>query len=181
MTRLLGLDIATVTGWSFGDTEVGDPVSGVKKLPSTGAELGPFLLPFEAWLTEMINTREPEQIVFEEPILPRMNTQLSTTLKLHSLIGLTELIAMRHRISITQVAAGSWKKGFTGQGNASKKMVPYPVVRRCHELGWEHIKDHNEADALGLWVYAARFFSPAAVARFDPLARQGSLFGGVHA
>jgi hypothetical protein len=175
MARLLSLDLATRTGWAFGATEAGDPVSGVLQLPKSGVELGPFLHSYGHWLRATVVEYEVEVIVFEEPIMPNGFTQLATLLKLYGLIGMTETVAFTMKVPCRQVAAGTWKKGFCGKAGFGKSAKPYPPIIKCHELGWRHIKDDNEADAVGLHVYSCRMFSPKEVARFDPLFREQHL------
>ena len=172
--RMLSLDLATTLGWAFGDTETGDPVSGTKKLPSTGDELGPYLAAYGQWLMPVLKEREPQVIVFESPIMPGIGTTtISTLLKLYNLIGTTERAAYALGIKCRQVSSAEWKKGFCGSARFGKSAKPYPPIVRCGQLGWT-VKDHNEADACGIWVHACRFFSPGAVARFDPLFRKAA-------
>jgi hypothetical protein len=174
MPRLLALDLATRIGWAHGDTDAGDPASGVVKLPATGEELGPYLAAYGSWLMPMIKDNGIEAIVFEEPIMPRGMTQIATLLKLYNLIGTTERAAYHLGIPIRQVAAPSWKKGFTGSAAFGKAKKPYPPIAKCHALGWTHVRDDNQADALGIWVYSCRFYAPAKADRFDPLFRKAA-------
>lgn len=169
--QLLSLDLATKLGWAYGNTEAGDPVSGSFQLPKTGNELGPFLAAYGRWLQPMVQNHGIELIVMEEPIMPNGMTQMATLLKLYNLVGTTERGAYHWGVPVRQVPAGSWKKAFCGKGNFGKKTSPYPPIVRCHELGWDHVNDDNEADALGLWVYSAGAVTPGAGTRFDPLFR----------
>lgn len=168
--RLLSLDLATTLGWASGDTEAGDPVSGIRKLPSTGDDIGRFLVAYNEFLQQLIADQRPDLIVMEAPMPTQSgrSTQ-STILKLYGLCSHTEMVAVYKRIEVRQVAAATWKKGFCGNGRASKSDKPYPVITRCHALGWEHVKNDNEADALGIWTYSVRFASPGKEQRFDPL------------
>jgi Holliday junction resolvasome RuvABC endonuclease subunit len=170
-TRLLALDLATTLGWASGDMLTGDPVSGIYRLPRTGDDVGPFLAAYVAWFKTKVGEQRPDWVLIEAPILPREQTQLATVIKLVNLTGRTEELCYYLGIPIRQVQSGAWKKGFTGRGNASKSMSPYPVLTRCHDLGWEYVKDNNEADALGIWVHGVQSLAPDAAFRFDPLGR----------
>lgn len=172
--RLLSLDLATRLGWASGDTEAGDPVSGYYQLPKTGEDIGRFIAAYHNFLVQLIKDQDPELIVFEEPINNAGKTTLSTLLKLWGLCSHTEFVATWKKIHVRQVNSGTWKKGFVGRGGFGKSAKPYPVLVACHERGWEHIVDDNEADAVGLWCFSVRFASPGKEARFDPLARAAS-------
>lgn len=173
--QMLALDLATKLGWAYGDTEAGEPVSGSFQLPKSGVELGPFLAAYGQWLQPMVQKHGIEIIVMEEPIMPNGMTQMATLLKLYNLIGTTERGAYAWAVPVRQVPASTWKKYFCGKGNVGKSTKPYPPIVRCHELGWEHIKDDNEADALGLWCYSAGVISPRSAVRFDPLFRTANI------
>jgi len=171
MTRLLSLDLATRTGWAFGDTEAGDPVSGVFKAQNAGVELGPFLHSFGHWLRSTIAERQIEIAVLEEPIMPGGMMQMATLLKLYGLIGIAETVCHSLQVPCRQLAAGTWKKAFCGRAGFGKSAKPYPPLVRCRELGWAPADD-NEADALGLWVASCQRISPQSAVRFDPLFRK---------
>lgn len=170
--RLLVLDLATRLGWSSGDTEAGDPVSGFHKLPSgstNDAKIGEFLEAYHMWLIDKLKEQDPSMVVFEAPIPATGRTNMTTLMRLWGLCNHTEFVCQMKGIDVRQVSAVTWKNAICKQGNFSKAVKPYPPIRKCHELGWEHIKDDNEADALCLWIYSVRFASPGAEARFDPL------------
>ena len=102
---------------------------------------------------------------------------IATTLKLQGLCYHTELIGWARGIICRQVHVAHWKKAFTGNGMASKAKARatggvYPVILACRQRGWQ-VRDDNEADALGLFVYACGLAAPKDVARFDPLMRAG--------
>ncbi|MGE0699081.1 MAG: hypothetical protein AB7O57_08300, partial [Hyphomicrobiaceae bacterium] len=170
MPNLLSLDLATKTGWARGDTEAGDPVSGVHKATNAGAELGPFLHSYGHWLRSQIIEHSVTIVVLEEPIMPMGTLQLATLLKLYGLVGITEAVCHASRVQCRQLAAGTWKKAFCGKAGFGKSKKPYPPMVRCLELGWRP-SDDNEADALGLFVASCQRISPQAATRFDPLFR----------
>jgi hypothetical protein len=173
MARLLSLDLATKTGWAFGTTEAGDPVSGVLSLPKTGVELGPYLNDFAQWLNRLCIEHDVEQIVYEEPIMPMGSIRKDTLMKLYNLAGTAERVAHHRKVPVRSVDAGTWKKFFCGRGGFGKSTKPYPPIIKCREYGWQP-KDDNEADAIGLWFYGCAVLSPKEYMRFDPLLRRAA-------
>ena len=62
--------------------------------------------------------------------------------------GVVILVAMQRGWEISSVSPMTIKKAVTGTGRASKKdMVEY-IQKRYPE-----VTDHNEADALGIWLW----------------------------
>ncbi|WP_296203176.1 hypothetical protein [uncultured Hyphomicrobium sp.] len=178
--RLLSLDLATKLGWTSGDTETGDPVSGIHQLPKgTGDDVGRFLAAYHNFLVQLIEDQKPELITFEAPVPAQSNTTISTLLKLWGLCSHTEFVCTWKRIGVRQVPVSTWKSAIVGTCRFSKpstkaQAADYPVVRALHQLGFDHVTDDNEADALGQWIYCVRLVSPGKEARFDPLARAAS-------
>ncbi len=176
--RLLSLDLATRLGFAYGDLLVGDPVSGWHQLPSGTREnpnVGGFASAYNRFLRDMIEEARPDKIVMEEPMLAQADRGSPVTgLKLTGLCYHTEFVCDELGIDCRQVHTSTWKAAFVG-GKVSKKMKPYPVTRKCHERGFNLVKDNNEADAIGIWVYAAGKLAPKAALRFDPLGRAGLL------
>jgi hypothetical protein len=175
--QLLALDLATKVGWACGDTSTGDPVSGVHTLPSTGDDIGKFAGAFDDFLRGMSERYQPKLIVIEEPMVTTAGrTTLATSLKLQGLCYHAELVAQQFKLKCRQVPAGTWKKAFCGPGagKTSKNVKPYPVVVACRQRGWLDIKDDNEADARGLFVYACGVIDPRNSSRFDPIFRHAA-------
>lgn len=176
--RLLTLDLATHLGWAYGSAHEGDPVSGAHRLPVTGEDIGAFAVAYDRWLHAMVREAEPTFCVFEAPMATTAGrSTLATTQKLQGLCWHTEFVCRTYGIEYRQVAAASWKKMFTGSGSASKAKARatggvYPVISACRERGWDVTND-NQADALGIFVYACAIIDQSRVSRFDPLARYG--------
>ena len=142
---ILALDLATRTGWCKGDGSC-RPLSGVIRLPSTGDDVGSFLLAWEEQLPRLLDGCK--LAVFEAPILPR-TTSFKTVTKLHSLAGLTELRCLRSQVRGVSVMNARVKKAATGKGNAKKP----DMIAAVKGLGFAP-QDDNEADAIAIWLYA---------------------------
>lgn len=172
----LALDLATVTGWAYGAG--GEPPAlGTVTMPSTGDEIGPFLDHFFRWLhakiTEVQNEYElstiagpygprcedPKALVscIEAPILLRdkydpikkrmvAQTNIVTTRKLQGLAGVAEMVFLQRGVPCSEVNVSSVKKIMGSGGNEKPDMVA--AAKRAGL----NPKDHNAADAFGIWV-----------------------------
>jgi Holliday junction resolvasome RuvABC endonuclease subunit len=157
MTRVLALDLATNTGWACGSTE-GTPVShGVVTMPKTGDDLGWYLCHFRDWLNLACDDMEPEQIVFESPIMPE-GTSIQTLRKLYSLCGVTELVARERKILVTEANLAQIRKHFIGTSKAPSDIKDARVrrmwlknrtIEECCKRGFS-ATDDNDADAIAL-------------------------------
>lgn len=154
--RVLALDLATNTGWACGSTE-GTPVShGICAMPKTGEDIGWFLSHFRAWLLEAIDEMEPDQIVFEMPIMPE-KTSIATLRKLYSLAGVTELVARDRKILVTEANLNEIRGHFIGIKQAPKdvpkdkrrKWIKDKVIAECRKRGFS-VSGDDDADALAL-------------------------------
>ena len=154
MQRVLCLDLATVTGWA--EWSPGDkfPRSGTVRLPSTGKEVGRFLVAYEKWLDGFLKVSRPDVVVFEAPVLgPK--THIDTARKLMCLAGNTEMIALKNGIDRHwEVKVQTVRKHFCGTGNGPSAKMKKLVQEACLARNWR-FKDDNEADALAILDYAA--------------------------
>lgn len=162
--KLLTLDLATKTGFAVGDISSGErPLSGVHTLPSTGDDIGRFLLAFDKWLSDMIAFHKPETIVFEAPLfLAGGKSNISTARKLMCLAGMTEYFCSKHKVSCAECHVGTIKKYFTGSGSAKKPQM----IAAARARGFEP-KDDNEADALAIYFYTMNKFHPMQAQKWD--------------
>lgn len=162
--KLLTLDLATKTGFAVGDISNGErPHSGVLILPSTGEDIGRFLLALENWLNDMISIHKPDTVIFEAPLLlSNGKTNITTARKLMCLAGLTELFCSKHKLNAAECHVGTIKKYFTGNGSAKKPQM----IAQAKALGFD-AKDDNEADALAIYFYSMNKFFPVQAQKWD--------------
>jgi crossover junction endodeoxyribonuclease RuvC len=160
---VMALDLATCTGFCFGPPDLGLPQIGHVRLPSTGADVGRFLIAFEEWLTDKIREVEPTLLLFEAPILASSATP-HVTRKLHALAGITEMVAIRAKVECCEAYPVTVKKALTGSGRADKDQMV--AAARVYGLN-PAVPD--EADAFGLWLHAVRMRHPKLAGRWDPL------------
>jgi len=128
----------------------------------TGEDIGAFLEAFETWLNGAIGETEPSEIVFEAPILDARRTSLPTARKLYSLCGLTELIARKRKIPVSEANLAQIRSHFIGTSKAPKdiknpadrrKWLKAKTIARCHERGFKVTTD-DEGDAVAQLDYA---------------------------
>ena len=179
---ILGLDIATNTGWCMG-SGADTPALGSITMPSTGEEIGPFLDFYMRWLEAKLSLlkeaaaaeKTAPLLVFEAPMLPKARwnpqtgrleqapTNITTTRKLQSLAGVTELLAFRAGVTVREEYLQTVKKGLTGNGKADK----LDMMRGAKRAGLEP-KTFDEADAFGVWlVGGVRKYAKKHAARWD--------------
>lgn len=166
---LLALDLATRLGFAVGDVDshvcatgleaagrapLPKPASGAVRIGPTGAPIGDFLVAYDRWLRETIQTTRPTHLVFEAPwVGPK--THQDTARKLMCLAGLTEMIGTQAGIGwIRECRVNDPRKHFTGRGSGPRAQMKALVMECCRARGWE-VEGDDEADALALFDYAA--------------------------
>ena len=158
--RILGLDLATNTGWAF----IGDSVqvAGVQCFKAKfGESTGMLFLKFASWLEEVatLPRYRPELIAYEQAHQRgRAATQVCVGLVAHSLS-----FAAKHKIETYPVPSMTLKKWATGKGNAGK---PEMIAAALGKFGLDCVPgferkttcDDNIADAWLLAQFAKEKF-----------------------
>lgn len=144
---ILALDLATCTGIAYGRPGE-DPVFATHTLPTTGNDVGAYVVAFEDLLSELIGRVEPTLVVFEAPVLPR-RTQLATVRKLNGLCSETERLCKRFGLRVQEVNVSRLKLFFAGHGKAAKD----DMERTARRYGW-CVRSEHEADACAVWAWA---------------------------
>lgn len=181
---LLGLDIATTTGWCAGDGSCA-PSLGAFTMPKVTDDLGDYGDFYFRWLhgkiTELqidgdlettsgtfgarMADRKALIIVFEAPLLPparydpvknRMvqQTNAATTRKLQGLAMLTEVVGRQRNCVTEECNLATVKKEVGGTGKAGKEDM-MAVAKRCGL----NPPTHDAADAFGVWILAMRTYA----------------------
>lgn len=156
--KTLALDLATNIGFALGDRS-GVTLSGSRRLPSTGEDLGRFGRAFRDWLIIGLKRHTPERLVYESPNLHGSKTNINTLRKLYGLPFLLETIAgdtkLFQGIELHEVNSSDWIVHFLGAGNVPRgsEARKKAVFRMCGIRGWRP-GDFDEGDALGLLDYS---------------------------
>lgn len=160
---LLALDIATQTGWAFGNplTHVcgagglpvtsPKPLSGSRRVLRQGAGLGEALSSVRAQWGHFLGTQRPAWVAYEAPIMGGTAANLKTVRLINGIIGTIETLCWDLNIPAPiQMNVATIKKHFTGSGRADKAAMIAAAAAR----GWS-VTDDNEADALALFDLVA--------------------------
>jgi len=173
---ILALDLATVVGFALGDLR-GVKISGSRRLPSTGDDIGLFACSFEDWLTIGLKRHRPEKVVYEQPIMRGSDTTLATCRKLYGMAWETERVCRRlvklgalPPFPVQEINISDWRVHFLGRGNVprDRKSIKAAVMQMCRVRGF-HFDDDNEAEAIAILDYALACDSPASAIRATPL------------
>lgn len=164
---VLGLDVATRTGWAINGPMSGVPIVGTFKAPrpegdkAEGFDLGPVFLAFRRWLDGMIVIHKPDTVAFEAPLnivhggSAKVLTNQNTIRLLFGFAALVEMCASEHGVPTYEANVGTIKRHFAGHGRADKAAM----MARCRMLGWA-VADDNQADAAALWAYVSALKNP---------------------
>jgi crossover junction endodeoxyribonuclease RuvC len=148
MMRILALDLASHTGWAFGDG--GNlVVSGTHSFKPCMTDYGHLAHAFGLWLADMVTTYEPHMLVSE-----RVVHRGASTVPLMCLFGKTQEVGFIRELQRREVNPVHLKKWATGNARAKKAAM---VEWAQHQGYWP--KSHDEADALALLHYARGQFS----------------------
>jgi hypothetical protein len=173
VTKILALDLATNIGFALGD-RAGVILSGSRRLPKTGDDLGRFGRAFRDWLIIGLTRHKPELVVYEQPMLRGDGTNLNTLRKLYGLAFMVETVAgdvkAGFNIPVQEVNNGDWIKHFLGAGNVPRESDARKkaVFRICGIRGWK-CEDYDEGDALAILDYAIACGSAEAAIEATPL------------
>jgi Holliday junction resolvasome RuvABC endonuclease subunit len=149
MTRILSLDLATVTGWAThggGVTTSGSQdfsrYAGCKSRPADHAGA-----PYERlrrWLVDKIAADKPEMIAYEGAGYFKSAAAAQLCIGFR---GVMLSVAAQHGIPLSVYAPSKVKQFWTGKGNADKDAMMAETQRRFPDL---ELTDSNEADALAV-------------------------------
>jgi Holliday junction resolvasome RuvABC endonuclease subunit len=146
---ILALDLAMTTGFAIRRAD-GRVESGALKFhPRKGEGSGQRWLKFRHWLVETKNCHAIDEVYFEDCVIRSGPGQTQTARVYGGFVATLEAFCEHHQMPYHPVGIGTWKKHFTGAGNAQKDRT----IEVCKMLGYKP-RDDNEADALGILHYA---------------------------
>lgn len=186
--RILAIDQATRSGWSFGEER-----------STARYEFGSFRMPKRDWkgerlvifrdsLNDLIERFQPDLVGYERPLVTMLGSNktigdkqkpfnLETIQFLLNLEGVLIETTARHSIQTEHYPSSSWRKTALGMGRlppgAPQGEFKRMMIRRANALGYD-VKDDNEADAIGILLHMI-FGAPAATrAQGDLLAMESA-------
>lgn len=163
-TCVVGLDLATTTGWAWHRNDgMPRPFFGAMKLPGKPEEVGQPADALERWLRQLYitlrDTGPPTHYFFEaQHIDGKIN--IDTVYRLIVLGGIVEKFAFQTGAHVYKVHISEWRKHFIGRGSGfkrdkrTKKYLPGEdpkecAIQRCAEYGW-HTDVADAAEACGI-------------------------------
>ena len=175
MTKsLLALDVATVTGFAFG--EIGQvPKADSIRFGSKNATDDECWGAATRWLVDFLKVFTPDVVALEAPIMSSSaagGTNPHTQMRLLGLQAvLRNVVALRLPRPAKLVHVQSARKLFIGHGNLRGEEAKKRVKQRCIELGWltPEGATYDKADALCVFAKAAADLDKDFAANFTPL------------
>lgn len=176
---ILALDVATQTGWAFGNIRTNRPSSGSVRFGGKNAELGARLSDCRAWLADFIAVNPKTRLlVFEAPVAQSFfgkHTSMQATRLLIGLVSIVEEYATTHNrndptksIDVREARVSDVRAHFLGSNRLKRDEAKRATQQKCRLLGWNPIDD-NAADALALWSYQLAILFPENALRSTPL------------
>jgi crossover junction endodeoxyribonuclease RuvC len=166
--NILALDLATNFGYAR--LAAGEIKYGSYRLPSTGEDVGRFLVAYEEALRGLF-APGCDLIIFEAPWVGPQTHQ-NTARKLLCLAGVTEMVATRLEIACREENNATVRKFFIGKGNGKRDELKRLTIDACRARGWNPLDD-DAADALALLDYAMNLYQVAG-ATAGPIFREAS-------
>lgn len=166
---ILSLDLASKSGWCYGPdgllyspavvepTMPNQPVWGVWQLPSPTIA-GRQAVAFENELLDAIDQYQPKLVVYEASLPAGAQSHARTAELLIGLGVVTDMACYRHEIDVRKEYPQTVRAKIMGPGNGritSKQKNEGFIVRWLQARGYQ-VEDHNAADALLQWLYAAK-------------------------
>jgi hypothetical protein len=159
--NVLALDLASTTGWAWGDAHAAAPIFGHHRFVARGEPRAAAYRQFRLWLDLMLSARPTGVIVYESPALPMVMQGRTNKDTLKLLMGLAEHLEewAYDRFELREAAVQQVRAHFIGVSNLRSAAAKAMTMERCRVLGWETTTS-DEADACALWDYQCSFIRP---------------------
>ena len=175
---ILGLDVATRTGFAYGEAG-SKPVSGSVRLkrPDEAQEIAPFNL--HCFLRDTFRDLDflnmmPDLVFAEHYLNPAAQPSADAAIMQLQAHGAMQALCRSYGVRVELAMPSVIRKHFIGIGQAPKGSpkgwIKDQVRRRCVQLGYVDAvcRDLDRTDALAAWDYAAAVFGrkPAPLALY---------------
>jgi hypothetical protein len=160
MKRLLALDVATTTGYAWGNIGEQPRAEAIRFAPE-GSSADVVWAKALQWLHDWLKVDRPDIVALEAPIMSSAPAGGSNPHTQLMLSGLQAVLRTVIQINLSRPAklihVQSARKFFIGRGNMPGEQAKREVKRRCIDLGWLPIeaKGFDRSDALCVWAKAA--------------------------
>jgi len=169
---VLGLDIATVTGFAYGRVNANRPTWGCKRMGSASAPSSEVFGVAMKWAREFFEQVRPDVLMMEALLPPSAMPARTTRAVRDRLCGLNAIMmAVAHETGVGEIGCVEVNKirdHFIYGHSLKRHLVKAAVIRKCKELDW-HVSNDNEADACACWSYAVSMIDPKLALRGSPL------------
>jgi hypothetical protein len=165
---ILGLDIATVTGYAIGAPGT-VPRCGYIRFGEATASANSIFGAALSWFSDFLKEEPRPTMIMLESMLPmaamKGETHRQTRDRLAGLHGVLRAVAFCRGIhDIGEIGVIAVRQHFCGAANAGK----HGVYERCRMLGWP-VNDLNASDAAAIWSYACGIVRPDTAISVTPL------------
>lgn len=173
MSRMVvGLDIATVTGFAHGRVDANCPQWGVVRFGSPSTPSPDVFAKAMDWALDFFGTLKPDVLMVEALLPPTAMTDRTSRAVRDRLCGLNAVIAAcARRCGIPEIASasvGDIRAHFIYDRGLKRKAAKREVTDKCKVLGWD-VPNDNAADACACWSYACSIIDPRLALRGSPL------------
>jgi len=173
--KILALDIASNTGWAFGEVGQVIPLSGSERICKKDASIPAKVGKAMQFIAKMIQEYDPDIIFVEKRIsssahMANRTSATNDTLAAldHGIQGMAWNMKKDGRFrKIEEIAVASVRSHFIKAGRLKSDIAKKRVFDRCVQLGWIQLYDEDQSfdrsDALAIWSYAESQFSKVLV------------------
>ena len=123
------------------------------------------------WYDGILVKHEPAVVAVELPMPTLARTGITNETAIAASYGMHAIfvgVAQAHKIAVLEVTVATWRKYFLGRGNLKGDDAKRACLRLCEHLHWAP-KDHNAAEAAGIWSWGCAQIEPQNVRRVEPL------------
>lgn len=168
---VLGLDLATVTGFAQGPVD-GVPASGSVRLKRRDDPVEVAAFNMLAFLRDRFVLSKPDLVCVESYLNPAGHKSADAIILQLMIYGVAAATCASYGVRFESAAPSTIRKHFIGAANAGDRAkTKAAVLRQCRLLKYlpHGCNDDNRADALAAWDWAAATFGkrrPASLALF---------------
>lgn len=171
-TLVLGLDVATVTGFAHGRVDAVAPTWGMVRFGEPGTPSTEVFGRAMKWIDDLLRQLKPDVVMIEALLPPQAMRNHTSRAVRDRLCGLNAIIsACAHNNDVGEIASAQVqdiRAHFINERMLPRVIAKREVTNKCHSLGW-NVTNDNCADAVACWSYACSLIDPRLALRGSPL------------